>query len=450
MNIILDLILDKLKSTKGKGVNAFLLRHIFLETENYDEIKEIIDTLYSIDKRIIQKQKIAEVILAFTEDFTDAKKIFFQLNKNNITTGKKAIPNRIKLKGRYAHLLGSADTEEEILMIIQEMKDDNIKPGITAYFELIKHQNNYSDARKIFEKNILNTETERIKALKDANNTDALRDIYGVLYLKATQEDEIREVQRELKSINMSTEIKDYYYLTLKTSHIINELARYNVLDDNYHKNVLFNFLGESTEINRIILNGKCCNEKIIRTLNLYKRNYNLVKGIKELYNNTCQICGTQIELRNRYYSEVHHIHPLYLNGPDVIENMIVVCPNHHILLDKGAINIDIIEGKVKYLNSKEEKINLLKHNIDQRYLDFHNKNIANRGNNPIKDVNNKSNVSYGDKVVLINNETNEEFLIYICNDRENSGYIEFKVLNRNINENIILNNQKYIIKSIL
>ena len=49
------------------------------------------------------------------------------------------------------------------------------------------------------------------------------------------------------------------------------------------------------------------------------------------------------IFLQGEYMSEVHHIRPLGKHdGADIIENMIVVCPNHHAMFDRGAITISL------------------------------------------------------------------------------------------------------------
>lgn len=98
--------------------------------------------------------------------------------------------------------------------------------------------------------------------------------------------------------------------------------------------------------------------------------------SLKLLYNNKCQLCGLALELVNRHYSEVHHLQPLggNHNGPDIENNMIVVCPNHHVELDYGAIAIDpdtcdIIQkdgcriGKIIVLNG---------HSLNRRYLEYH------------------------------------------------------------------------------
>lgn len=97
-------------------------------------------------------------------------------------------------------------------------------------------------------------------------------------------------------------------------------------------------------------------------------RDTKIIKELKALYDNTCQICGIKIEIgENRYYSEGHHIKPLgsMHNGPDVKENIIILCPNCHIKFDNGVIDIDNVDiKKNKY------------HNIDNKYISYYNEKI--------------------------------------------------------------------------
>lgn len=64
---------------------------------------------------------------------------------------------------------------------------------------------------------------------------------------------------------------------------------------------------------------------------------------IKKLYDNKCQICGIQIITPVGAYSEAAHIKALGKphNGPDTKENILCLCPNHHIMLDLGIITIN-------------------------------------------------------------------------------------------------------------
>lgn len=72
-----------------------------------------------------------------------------------------------------------------------------------------------------------------------------------------------------------------------------------------------------------------------------------LARKLKSLHKNSCQICGQVLTLKDgSFYSEAHHIIPLGKphNGSDVAENIIVLCPNHHVLCDYGAILLNYNE----------------------------------------------------------------------------------------------------------
>lgn len=69
-----------------------------------------------------------------------------------------------------------------------------------------------------------------------------------------------------------------------------------------------------------------------------------LVRSLKALHADRCQICGIVLRAADgSRYSEGHHLRPLGGDhaGPDVAENIIIVCPNDHALLDLGWIRVD-------------------------------------------------------------------------------------------------------------
>ena len=69
-------------------------------------------------------------------------------------------------------------------------------------------------------------------------------------------------------------------------------------------------------------------------------------KELKKHYDFACQVCGMQINTAAGPYAEAAHIRPLGAphNGPDIAENIICLCPNHHVMFDLGifAINDDL------------------------------------------------------------------------------------------------------------
>ncbi len=89
-----------------------------------------------------------------------------------------------------------------------------------------------------------------------------------------------------------------------------------------------------------------------------------LAKQIKNIVGNKCQLCENVIKLINgNFYSESHHIQPLGKphNGPDVKENIIVLCPNCHVKCDYGTIALT----RQQILNNFQ--------GISERYISYHN-----------------------------------------------------------------------------
>lgn len=66
-----------------------------------------------------------------------------------------------------------------------------------------------------------------------------------------------------------------------------------------------------------------------------------VAREVKELYDFSCQICGVGLRgFEGRRYAEGAHVRPLgrpHL-GADHLENLLCLCPNHHIQLDIGGI----------------------------------------------------------------------------------------------------------------
>lgn len=99
-------------------------------------------------------------------------------------------------------------------------------------------------------------------------------------------------------------------------------------------------------------------------------------KKIKALYKHKCQICGTRLECPAGPYAEAAHIQPLGTphNGPDTENNILCLCPNHHVLFDNGALSIaeDLsLIGDSRKLTVHRE------HHINRDYLAYHRKHLA-------------------------------------------------------------------------
>jgi len=93
---------------------------------------------------------------------------------------------------------------------------------------------------------------------------------------------------------------------------------------------------------------------------------------VKRLYAFECQVCGIAIKTKNGHYAEGAHIKPLGKphNGDDCIDNILCLCPNHHVMLDKGIFSID---NKFNLLGELTGVINVhCKHKIDGDNLNYH------------------------------------------------------------------------------
>lgn len=91
------------------------------------------------------------------------------------------------------------------------------------------------------------------------------------------------------------------------------------------------------------------CQKKIVnltpnkrcRVVEQFERNERLSGLLKELSGWKCQICGFTFEKKDGgLYAETHHLEALAKGGYDSIENIIVVCPNHHKMLEYGNVSI--------------------------------------------------------------------------------------------------------------
>lgn len=100
-------------------------------------------------------------------------------------------------------------------------------------------------------------------------------------------------------------------------------------------------------------------------------RDTKVSKWVKYLHGYRCQLCGETIELPDgQFYAEAHHLQPLGEphKGPDVVENVICVCPTDHVLLDYGAISLD--RSQLQMIPG---------HDINQAYIAYHNSFKAKR-----------------------------------------------------------------------
>ncbi|QVL49071.1 MAG: HNH endonuclease [Thiocapsa sp.] len=97
---------------------------------------------------------------------------------------------------------------------------------------------------------------------------------------------------------------------------------------------------------------------------------------VKRLYNFECQVCGTALSTQSGPYAEGAHIRPLGgpHDGPDVVPNVLCLCPNHHVMLDGGTLSV-----REDYsLAGVDGRLTVhADHTIDPAHLKYHRKTIA-------------------------------------------------------------------------
>ena len=111
--------------------------------------------------------------------------------------------------------------------------------------------------------------------------------------------------------------------------------------------------------------------KRATQTVQRVIRDSKLGRQLKKLYDYKCQVCGLQIETDAGFYAEAAHIKPVGSphDGPDLIENLLCLCPNHHLMFDKGVffvnedMSLDGISGRLQ--NHKS-------HRISSGFLKYH------------------------------------------------------------------------------
>lgn len=106
-------------------------------------------------------------------------------------------------------------------------------------------------------------------------------------------------------------------------------------------------------------------------------RETKLVKEIKSMYKNICQVCKKTLKTPLGEYSEGAHIIPIGApsHGPDTISNILCLCPNHHVLFDTFSFTIlqdgtlQGLPGKIKFHEG---------HNVSKESLKWHNSQYDN------------------------------------------------------------------------
>lgn len=108
--------------------------------------------------------------------------------------------------------------------------------------------------------------------------------------------------------------------------------------------------------------------QQSVRTRYLYEtvnitRARQHVEQLQQLYSGRCQICLW--DPRDRYGRNLchgHHIHWLSRGGEDALENMMLVCPNHHTSIHHDDATFDYADLTYRFSNNLIESLQINKH----------------------------------------------------------------------------------------
>ena len=115
---------------------------------------------------------------------------------------------------------------------------------------------------------------------------------------------------------------------------------------------------------------------RVTSTTNRIQRNVKVSEKVKGIYNHRCQVCDAFLPSPSGPIAIGAHIQGLGRphNGPDIIENMLCLCPNHHDQFDNFSYYIDPVNLEIVGLDDfKGKKINIDKrHKINSEFLQYH------------------------------------------------------------------------------
>ena len=93
------------------------------------------------------------------------------------------------------------------------------------------------------------------------------------------------------------------------------------------------------------------------------RRNRRLAEDLRARYRGRCQLCAFDPEvLYGRGICEAHHIVYLSHGGDDAIENMLLVCPNHHEAIHATSAVFDFGDLHYLYPGGRREPLVLNEH----------------------------------------------------------------------------------------
>lgn len=108
-------------------------------------------------------------------------------------------------------------------------------------------------------------------------------------------------------------------------------------------------------------------------------RNSAVTQYVKERYDYTCQFCGVRLGVAAGAYAEGAHIRPLggKHGGHDTPDNVLCLCPNDHVLFDKGGLYLDEDQQVVEVATGAVRGSLKVGHALNLDSIAYHREHIA-------------------------------------------------------------------------
>lgn len=198
-----------------------------------------------------------------------------------------------------------------------------------------------------------------------------LQVVFWNTYQYVQKEREIFEKTKEKQrfSTNIPDEYKEYIaiYPTDKTDKFLCEpilAGELSKLRDNVSNTSELNF---ETELNSDLHDETASIEVKLSMQKIRKYNRSICNALKKHYNYCCQICGKAVgEEYDAHIAEVHHIDYFVKSLNNDVDNLLVVCPNHHSIIHNRNPKFDRKECIYIYPNGYKEGLILNNHLVPE------------------------------------------------------------------------------------
>ncbi len=164
------------------------------------------------------------------------------------------------------------------------------------------------------------------------------------------------KVPEEIREFIMlyTTEFKDVFFLDCIT------------FDEKKEINYAISKISEEdfeAAINKDLVDKSAKIEEKLKLEKIRKLNRAIGNNLKLIYNFRCQICGNNFGKKyNGNIVEAHHIQSFTKTMNNDVENILIICPNHHRIIHKVDPMFNKKELSYIYKNGLKEKLILNKH----------------------------------------------------------------------------------------